>query len=284
MSEPSGKAEEIRREILAFDREIHNLLMQRTEAVLALRSGGTDLSAPPSASHAARVLRGVLARHKGCFPPRALVQIWSDMLFAFDAQTMLHVYGGDDAPRFWDLARMHFGCTMPLVGHSSAIAVVHACANDLSALGLLPPPESTEIGQAWWEQLAPAGHAGPRIAQSLPFVRNDSSSVPLPQGYVIGAIEQESTGTDTSVIRLECHAEMSRARLQAVLKQAGFDAQIIAAARESTKSAATRLLAANKGFVGVDDERLASVKAIGGEAIESVALVGGFADPFEAPA
>jgi hypothetical protein len=75
---------------------------------------------------------------------------------------------------------------------------------------------------------------------------------------------------------------MSRARLQAVLKQAGFDAQILAASRETAKGAATRLLLANKGFVAAGDERLAAVTAIAGDAIDSIALVGGFADPFEA--
>jgi hypothetical protein len=259
--------------------------MRRTEAVLALRPEETGSPAPLRVSQAAKIFRGILARHSGRFPPRALVQIWSDILYALDTQTTLHVYGGEDAPRFWDLARTHFGCTMPLMGHSSATAVVHACANDASALGLLPPPESIEGGQAWWEQLAPAGHPGPRIAQCLPFVRNDSASVPLPVGYVIGAIEQESTGTDTSVLRLVCHAEeMSRARLQTVLKQAGLDAHILAASREPNKAAASRLLIANRGFVAADDERLAQVAAIGGDAIESVSLVGGFADPFEVTA
>lgn len=284
MSSRPDKAEELRREILALDRGIHDLLIKRTEAVLTLRSDETHSLAPQRFSHAARTLRGILARHSGRFPPRAIVQIWSDILFAMDTQTTLHVYGGEDAPRFWDLARTHFGCTMPLIGHTSATAVVHACANDPSALGLLPPPESMEGGQAWWEHLAPAGHPGPRIAQCLPFVRNDSTSVPLPQGYVIGAIEQESTGTDTSVLRLACQAEMSRARLQTVLKQAGLDAQILAAGRESTKAAASRLLIANRGFIAVHDDRLTQVSVIGGEAIESVSLVGGFADPFEVTA
>ena len=77
---------------------------------------------------------------------------------------------------------------------------------------------------------------------------------------------------------------MSRARLQAVMRQAGFDSQIIAASRESTKSPASCVLVANKGFVAADDERLASVVKIAGEAIERLSLVGGFADPFEAPA
>ena len=281
MSSRSDRDEEIRREILALDRGIHDLLMRRAEAVLAFRADESHSPAPLRVSQAARVLRGILARHSGRFPPRAIVQIWSDILFAMGTQTTLHVYGGEDAPRFWDLARTHFGCTMPLIGHSSANAVVHACANDPAALGLLPPPESIEGGQAWWEQLAPSGHPGPRIAQCLPFVRNDSASVPLPLGFVIGAIEQESTGSDTTVLRLACQAEMSRARLQAVLKQAGLDAQILAAARDSGKAAASRLLVANRGFIAAGDPRLPAVTAIGGEVIESVSLVGGFADPFE---
>lgn len=277
------KAEETRREILALDRGIHDLLMRRTEAVVASRSG-TNSPAPLRVSQAAKLLRGILARHSGQFPPRALVQIWSDILFAMDTPTTLHVYGGEDAPRFWDLARTHFGCTMPLIGHTSATGVVQACANDPAAFGLLPPPESIEGGQAWWEQLVPAGQPGPRIAQCLPFVRNDSASVPLPLGYVIGTIEQESTGTDTSVLRLACQVETSRARLQTALKQAGLDAQILAAARDSTKAAGSRLLVANRGFIAADDERLAQVMTIGSEAIENVSLVGGFADPFEVAA
>ena len=283
MSSRRDKTEEMRRETLALDRNIHDLVIQRSEAELAARSTEADSPVPVRASQAAKLLRGVLARHRGRFPLRALVQIWSAILFAPDTKTTLHVYGGDDAPRFWDLARIHFGCTMPLIAHTSAIAVVHACANDASALGLVPLPESVENGQAWWVQLVSAGHPGPRISQSLPFVRGDSSSVPLPHGYVIGTVEQEPTGTDTTVLRLTCQAEMSRARLQAVLRQAGFDAQILAASRESPKSAASRLLVANRGFVAPGDERLAAVTSIGGDAIESIMLVGGFADPFEAP-
>ena len=284
MRSRSASAEEVRREILEIDRTIHDLLLRRAEFVEDAQAAGLLSATPVSASRAARILRNILARHSGRIPLRAIVQIWSDILFGPDTTTTLHVFGGEDASRFWDLARTHFGCTIPLIGHASATAVVHACGNDPCAMGLVPLPESVESGQTWWEQLAPAGHAGPRITQSLPFVRNDHGRVPLPQGFVVGAVEQEATGTDTSILRLECHSEMSRARLQAVMRQAGFDSQIIAASRESTKSPASCVLVANKGFVAADDERLASVVKIAGEAIERLSLVGGFADPFEAPA
>jgi hypothetical protein len=128
------------------------------------------------------------------------------------------------------------------------------------------------------------GHPGPRIAQYLPFLRNDPSPMPLRLGYVIGTIEQEATGRDTTLLRLECHAEASRARLQSLLRQAGFHAQILAGSRETAKTLPTRLLVANKGFVAPGDERLPGLAKLAGDAIESVALVGGYADPIEAAA
>jgi chorismate mutase / prephenate dehydratase len=275
--------DELRRELHSVDRDIHDLLMRRAK-LLEVRRGGPAPSAPMRTAQTARILRGVLARHSGQFPLRALVQIWCDIVFAGDTQTTLHVFAGEDAAGFRDLARTFFGCTLPIVSHNSATTIVHACADDPLAIGLVPPPESVENGQAWWEQLAPAGQPGPRISQSLPFVRNDSCPVPLPQGYAIGTIEQEPTGRDTSILRLECHAEMSRARLQGLLRQAGFEAQILAASRAASRPAASRLLVANKGFVPADDERLSTVASLAADAVERVALIGGFADPFDAAA
>jgi chorismate mutase/prephenate dehydratase len=275
--------DEPRHELQSVDRDIHDLLMRRATLSEA-PTGGPALSASMRAAQTARILRGVLARHSGQFPLRALVQIWCDIVFAGDTQTTLHVFAGEDAAGFRDLARTFFGCTLPITSHNSAMAVIYACADDPLAIGLVPPPESVENGQAWWEQLAAAGQPGPRISQSLPFVRNDSCSVPLPQGYAIGTVEQEPTGRDTSILRFECHAEMSRARLQGLLRQAGFEAQILAASREASRPAASRLLVANKGFVPADDERLSTIAGQADDVVERVALVGGFADPFDAAA
>ncbi|HEY3777407.1 MAG TPA: hypothetical protein VGL35_05070 [Rhizomicrobium sp.] len=275
-----GLSDRTRRDVPSLDCEIHDLLKHRAE-LDAAEADGARVPAPLRAAQTARILRTILSRHSGNFPPRALVHIWSDILFASDRQTTLHVFAGEDASGFRDLARVHFGSMLPIVSHMSTTAIMHACADDRSALGIVPPPESVESGQAWWEQLAPLGHPGPRIAQFLPFLRNDPSPMPLPQGYVIGTIEQESTGHDTTLLRLECHAGASRARLQSLLRQAGFHAQILAGSREAAMTVATRLLVANKGFVAADDERLPTLAKLAGEAIESVALVGGYADPVE---
>lgn len=268
-----------RRDIPGIDCEIHDLLVRRAE-LDSRPEADTGVGIPLRAAQTARVLRTILVRNGGMFPARALVRIWSDILFAADTRTTLHVFAGENASGFRDLARVHFGSLLPIVAHASTSAVIHACADDSAALGLVPPPESVESGQSWWEQLAPAGCDGPRVVQFLPFVQNDSAAVPLPQGYVIGAAEQEPTGQDTTLLRLECNAESSRARLQSLLRQAGFDPHLLAANRESASTVATRLLVANKGYVAPGDTRLQTLVDAAEEALESVALVGGYADPF----
>ncbi|MGH6890455.1 MAG: hypothetical protein ACREHF_14900 [Rhizomicrobium sp.] len=273
----------MRRDISGIDCEIHDLLVRRAE-LDSEEDSESEIPAPLRTARTARILRAVLGRHSGTFPLRALVRIWSDILFASDTQTTLHVFVGENGPGFRDLARAHFGSMLPIVAHASTSAVAHACADDSAALGLVPPPETIESGQTWWEQLVPTGRSGPRVVQFLPFLQNDAASVSLPQGYVIGAAEQEATGKDTTLLRLECHAQASRGRLLSLLRQAGFDPHILAASRESAKTVATRLLVANKGFVAVDDKRLSALADVAEEAIERVALVGGYADPFDAAA
>jgi hypothetical protein len=283
MPKHSNSGDQARHEIERIDGDLHTLLIRRS-ALGAVR----DREAPPTEGHwvparhpaeTAEVLRGILSRHQGSLPRRALVGIWSDILFAADTETTLHVYAAENAEGYWDLARTHFGGMIPMVTHSSAIAVVHACADDATALGIVPPPESVEDRKAWWDELAPVGRPGPRFVHSLPFVADENSRTALPRGYAIGTIEQRPTGADTTILRLECHSELSRTRLQTLLRQAGFDAQIIAASRESIRSSASRVLVANSGFVAPDDARLASFVVKAGDAIDRVSLIGGFANP-----
>ena len=262
----------------SLDHVIQDLISRR--AVLS-RTGENSL-ALTGQLQAGAILRDLLDRHSGPLPPRTIVQIWSDILFVPDREASLHVFGRENAPGFWDLARIHFGCVMPMTSHGSAAAVVHACADDPAAIGIVPVPESVEDEQAWWEQLAPVGSSGPRIAQSLPFVLEDGGLVPLPRGYAIASIEQEAVGTDTTILRFECEGELSRTRLQTLLRQAGFDSQILSASRGTPGGVPSRVLVANTGYVAANDERITSIASLASDAIASVAIVGGFANPYDA--
>ena len=261
-------------DVRSVDRAIGDLIRHR----MGLRN-----SAKSTTSEWVRitgVLRDILKHHSGPLPPRAVVQIWSNILFASDDRT-LHVFTGENAQGFWDLARIHFGAVMPITSHTAPAAVVHACAADARAIGVLPVPESEEDGQGWWEQLAPQSSPGPRIVQSLPFVHEDGGSASLPRGFAIASVGQKATGGDTTFLRFECHGELSRTRLQSLLRQSGFDAQIVSASRAVSTSAASRVLVAVRGHVTVDDERLSGIAALASDVIGSVAQVGAFADPLD---
>ena len=154
---------------------------------------------------------------------------------------------------------------------------MHACAEEPDSLGIVPLPEIEERGTPWWSQLAPAGQPGPRVLARLPFIA-DGEEIQV-SAYALGAAEQEPSGDDTTLLRLETAGNLSRARVTALLKEAGFDAKLISAGRSAEKSGAGLALVAIRGFVATTDPRLAALRDVAGEQIASADPVGGFANP-----
>lgn len=273
-------------EIIRIDQEIHDLLIRRAGLLRALRKGEAPDAATVSLrpGEDAATVRRIVESHTGDFPLRAVVRIWREILTASlsaDANYAVHVYAGENALAFWDLARTYFGATLPVTGHATASAVVHACAEDKMACGVVPLPESAENVSPWWAQLAAAGEDGPRIVAKLPLVVNDGGRFDYPAAYALGTIEQRPTGDDTSVLFLETQQELSRARLQSLLKQVGIEVQIVAAGQEAAKSMTRELLVETKDFVGPADPRLDKLAAAAGEALLRVNVVGGYANPLD---
>lgn len=270
--------------ILTLDQQIHDLLMRRAEALEVLarehgESGGIIGFRP---AQDAAELRRLVERHSGSFPLRAVVRIWREIQaasFSEHGRYEVHVYAGENARAFWDLARAYFGSTLPLTGHATVSAVVHACAEDARALGVVPFPESADTGSPWWAQLASAGEAGPRVIARLPLLDEDGGRFEYPRAYAIGTIAQEPTGDDTSVLFLETGQELSRARLQTLLRQVGIEARIVAAGQEPGDTLKRSLLLEATAFIAPNDSRLAALMASGGEAILRAVPVGGYANP-----
>jgi hypothetical protein len=137
-------------------------------------------------------------------------------------------------------------------------------------------PELEEPGAAWWAKLAASGQAGPRVIAKLPFVMNGEESV---SAYAIGAIEQEASGDDTTLLVLEIAPGLSRTKLRSFLREAGFDANIVAAGRISEKSAPDEILVEVGGFIPRDDARLKKLADSAGDAVYRIDAIGGFANP-----
>ncbi|MBL6853353.1 MAG: chorismate mutase [Alphaproteobacteria bacterium] len=251
-------------QIDALDDKIQDLLIKR--AALAT-------SVTPAKQ--SQTLRRLAARHKGNLPLRALVSIWREiMAVAASPKRVVHVYAADRAGVFRDMARGLFGSSAPMESHLSATTIVTECSNDHEAFGIVPPPESDENARPWWSQLAPVGTRGPRIVAVLPLVGGKVDA------YVIGSLDPEASGDDTTVCRVEAEEQVSPSRLQSLLKQAGLDARPVAVGRAAGMR---QHLMEIPGFVASDDPRLGTLLESAAGAVR-VSIVGGYANPLASEA
>lgn len=259
---PPRKPADLFAKLDALDDKLHDLMLKRAQ----LASGETP------AQQAVR-LRRLAARHAGSFPLPAIFRIWRELMAAGAAEgRTVHVYSADRAGPFRDLARDFFGSLVTMKSHLSASAIMHECSGDRAAFGVMPPPDSDENGRAWWAQLAPAGQAGPRVVAALPF----SGGL---LAYVVGTLEPEASGDDTTLLLLEAGENLSLTKLQSLMKQGGFDGRLLAVSRDSAKSAVRYHLIEIAGFVRADDARLGTLVEQGGDGILRVAVVGAYANP-----
>ena len=283
MQQVNGTLDDLRGEIDKIDDALQDLLARRVSISRAIAraklpgSSAVTLSTTMRPAREALILRRLLARHPGELAPQLVVGIWREIISSsLRAQTAFHghVFAGDGETAYVEMARAYFGSETPLRTHGKPSLVIHACAEDQNALGVVPLPLIEEPGPAWWAQLAPAGEKGPRIIAKLPLVSDDA-----PAGYVIGAIEQEPTGDDTTLLLVEVPPGKSRTRLQALLKEVGLPARLAAAGRTADKNAPDEILLEVKDFVGKGDKRLAALAKAGGDTIARIVPIGGFANP-----
>jgi chorismate mutase/prephenate dehydratase len=288
--------DEFRAEIDALDEALHDLLIRRAEitreiaqvkrgaaqSVAADGEAGTELKLPPAFRPAreAQILRRLLARHKGDLPRRVIVRIWREIMAAsLQAQSKFHVNvcDGEGQAGFGDLVHAHFGSLTPVHEYARAATVVHECAEEPDSLGVVPLPDMAETGVPWWASLVPPGQPGPRVIAKLPFIVHPDELQPA--ALAIGAVEQEESGDDTTLIRIEHEAGLSRARLGTLLKNAGFETTLMAAGQATEKSDFGAVLLAAVGFVPADDARLGAFRIAAGDAVLRADPVGGFANP-----
>ena len=279
---------DLRREIDRIDDALHDLLIGRAEISRAIAKvkqaaanpGGGPLGPAMRPAREAAILRRLLARHRGELSAHVIVRIWREIISSslrIQTRFELHVFAGKNGTEFHDLARSYFGSLAPIRGHSRPSLVVQACADEPSSVGLIPLPEFEEPGATWWAQLAPAGQPGPRVISRLPFIVEGSND--LPAAYGIAAIEQEPSGDDTTLLLLEIASDMSRTKLRAFIRDAGFDAQLAATGRTCDKRVPDEILLEAKGFIGKDDKRLRLLADAAGEALARIVPIGGFANP-----
>lgn len=260
---------DLRREIDRIDEEMHRLLMERGEIIDRLiatkRTQETGSAFRPARE--ADMMRRLVERHHGILPLDTAESIWRVIIATFtyvQAPYAVHadLTAGDAAMR--DVARFHFGFTVPLVPHMGAGGVIAAVTSVRGDLGLV---SATGIGGGgpWWQALEPAD--APKIIARLPFVERPDHPAALPVFAV------SNPAPDAVVRDVEVHSLRVSGWSAAAARAVDPLAEVVAVPDRALDGAA--LLMSIPSGRSLADVAAALVKA--GASVRSSALVGGHA-------
>lgn len=282
MTDETPSLDELRREIDEIDVAVHDLLMRRValaDMVGQVKGAGGPYIRP---GREARILRRLIARHRGPLPKIVLVRIWREIISAMTALEgpyAVAVYAPkQDDEGLATLARAHYGSERPIRAHETVMGVIRAVSNHEATVGVLPLPRGEET-DPWWRSLIREGADVPRIIARLPF------AVPgrRPEGaeaLAVSLAAPEASEQDHSFLVAENQARLSRGGFRDALTQADFhvvDMQIWLADGE-----APLVLAEVEGFLDDDDPRLKRLGDDRDSPIGRPRLLGSYAVPLSA--
>ncbi|WP_417515854.1 chorismate mutase [Minwuia sp.] len=273
--------DKLREEIDRIDGELHGLLRERAAVVkrigLAKRSAGGDVTAFVRPGREAELVRGLLARHEGALPSAVVVRIWREIVSAacfMQQPVKVALYAPERSISHWDLARNHFGILTPIQLCGSPQRVLQEAGNG-GTIGVLPWPEHEEP-QPWWPNLSAEDSETMNIVGLLPFYESATGRFESRRLMVVATYPPEPSSDDLSFIIARTDPELSRARLGALLTEAGLTGGVVAA--HQTDGYMRQLLQVD-GFVRRDDDRLTRLEEASGGGIMSAISVGAAARP-----
>ncbi len=276
----SPSLEKLRLEIDAIDGELHGLIRRRATLVGEIRSAKPDGGLAMRPGREAMVMRRRLAAHDGIFPVAAVYRMWREMISAFSLMQTpglkIAVCRPADQPGYWDLARDHFGCLIPLQAHESPAQVLAEVRSSPTTVGVVPAPIEADTAP-WWPLLASGEATLPNVVARLPFLALPNARARGISAMVLARIEPEESGDDRSLISLEAQSGLSRNRISAALVKAGLPA--FTSALDQVVREVHHYLLEMQGVIAHDDPRLRSLE----DALElprgRVASIGAYAAP-----
>jgi chorismate mutase/prephenate dehydratase len=277
----SPRLEEIRQRIDRLDGTIHDALMERAQLVLEIgeekRKNNIQVVQP---AREARMIRRLLARHKGALPPMAVVRIWRELVGAVSLlQTGLKVAvcAPDARHDLWDMARDYFGSCLPMQKYQSAMSTISAVCDGKATFAIVPWPESEE-DTPWWTALRQGTTDDLNIIVRLPHGDDPEEANPDRRALIVSRSGFDDSGDDRSFLLVDCGAGVSRARMMDVAKKNNLNPLFISSTRP-VKTGHYRHLIEVEGYVGAADPRLAQFSVGLNDEGAKVASVGGYPVP-----
>lgn len=275
----------LRQEIDSIDSDLHGLIERRADLVdrIAASKTGTGLALRPGRE--ARVMRRRLAMHKGPFPAAAVWRMWREMMCAFTLMQTpdlkIAICRPTDQPGYWDLARDHFGCQIPLVAHDTPAQVLAAVRASPTTLGVVPAPIEADTAP-WWPLLTGRDASLPNVVVRLPFLPMPNARARGISAFVLARMEPEESGDDRALIALEAETGLSRNRISEALAKAGLPA--FTSALDQLVGGVHHYLVELPGVVADSDPRLGELGAALGLQKGRVSAIGAYAAPATARA
>ncbi|MFK7792444.1 MAG: chorismate mutase [Devosiaceae bacterium] len=195
MQEPQARARptslaDIREEIDRIDAAMHALLIERSAVIsdlIAIKKvqavqPGDDPARRTSAFRPAReasMMREIVERHAGLLPLDTVESIWRVIISTFTyvqaPYDVIYARGGDgDGLAMRDVARFHFGYTVPVDAVDGPDHVLSAVGTRGDALGVIPLASRG----TWWRALE--AEDAPNVIARLPFVERADHPAGMP--------------------------------------------------------------------------------------------------------
>jgi hypothetical protein len=206
--------------------------------------------------------------------------MWREMMSAFALMQTpglkVAVCRPADQPGYWDLARDHFGCQVPLVAYESPTQVLAEVRAQPTTVGVVPAPIETDTAP-WWPLLASGEPTLPNVVARLPFLVMPNARARGISALVLARIEPEESGEDRALISVESQHGLSRNRIAGAVAKTGLPA--FSSAMDQVVGGVHHYLLEVPGVIVDNDPRLRTLETALSLERGRVAAIGAYAVP-----
>ena len=266
---------DIRKKIDSIDNHVHDLLMERAELVssvsAAKKKDGLQVVQP---AREARMMRRLLARHKGPLPRKTIVRIWRELVGSvslLQAGLSVSVSPGKNENSFWDMAKNYFGSAIPMTHARDCMAAISMVCDEKESFAVMPWPEMDD-NSPWWEHVF--DNETLSIICALPYgTKRDENSV---NAVVVSEMGFMSSDDDISFIGIRTSSKISKSHLRDKVEEARIRLLNVYNGPSNKVPGTDIYLLEVGGFFDDKSHQIENLKQLLGDQCSYCAVVGGY--------
>ena len=274
--------EDLRRQIDAIDADMHEKIVQRIALIDQVAKAKQSMGGNAHAmrpSREASMARQLAERHSGQLQTASVIRIWRELIngaTALQGPFSVAVCAPERSVGYWDMARNHFGSSVPMTLHTSPSLVMRLVDDVPGAIGLLPFPQNGEEAP-WWPALASQSNeqAGPRVIWRLPFFASTTGRFEQLEALAVAKMTPEASGQDATLVAVETQQGVSLARVVEQLGKCGYTPHPLAVHEQSQTGQRLQLFELD-GLVSQADEGMQMFQAKLGDDLSRVSILGAY--------